>query len=110
MGTCISNILSPFSVPVSVADIVSLHFLLMVVALRRIDLDIESGDPTGYAAFVNQLREHAKGGSKPLYITAAPQCPFPDTYIGAALNNAPFDAVYVQFCTVFALFLLTRQC
>lgn len=81
---------------------------MIVVTLRRIDLDIESGDPTGYAAFVNQLREHAKGGSKPLYITAAPQCPFPDTHIGAALNNAPFDAVYVQFCTFlhFSSFLL----
>ena len=33
------------------------------------------------------------------YITAAPQCPYPDAYIGAALNEAPFDAVYVQFCT-----------
>lgn len=32
------------------------------------------------------------------YVTAAPQCPFPDASIGAALNNASFDAVYVQFC------------
>ncbi len=33
------------------------------------------------------------------YITAAPQCPYPDANIGAALNEAHFDAVYVQFCT-----------
>lgn len=32
------------------------------------------------------------------YITAAPQCPYPDVYIGTALNQASFDAVYVQFC------------
>lgn len=32
------------------------------------------------------------------YITAAPQCPYPDAYIGTALNQASFDAVYVQFC------------
>ena len=31
-------------------------------------------------------------------MTAAPQCPFPDAYIGAALNAAPFDHIYVQFC------------
>lgn len=32
------------------------------------------------------------------YITAAPQCPYPDANIGDALNEAPFDAVFVQFC------------
>lgn len=36
--------------------------------------------------------------NKYYYFTAAPQCPYPDAYIGAALNAAPFDAVYVQFC------------
>lgn len=28
----------------------------------------------------------------------APQCPFPDAYIGTTLNEFGFDAVYVQFC------------
>ena len=37
------------------------------------------------------------------YITAAPQCPYPDANIGAALNEAHFDAVYVQFCTSLSL-------
>jgi hypothetical protein len=55
---------------------------------------------------VNRLRERAKNGTKKLYVTAAPQCPFPDAYIGQALNDAPFDAVYVQFCT-FLLFVFT---
>jgi hypothetical protein len=32
------------------------------------------------------------------YITAAPQCPFPDAYLGAVINAVGFDAVYVQFC------------
>ena len=70
----------------------------------RVDLDIENGFSVGYAAFVNRLREHEKGGSNRLYITAAPQCVFPDAYIGEALNRASFDAVYVQFCT-FLLFV-----
>ncbi|KAG6329348.1 hypothetical protein ID866_9742 [Astraeus odoratus] len=54
------------------------------------------------------------GGSKQYYITAglvdniyfalddltasiAPQCPYPDSYIGETLNTVGFDAVYVQF-------------
>ncbi|KAI0260435.1 glycoside hydrolase superfamily [Gloeopeniophorella convolvens] len=65
--------------------------------LDGVDLDIEEGAPTGYAAFVNQIRSHAKGSTKRFYITAAPQCPFPDANIGQALNDASFDAVYVQF-------------
>jgi hypothetical protein len=32
------------------------------------------------------------------YITAAPQCVFPDATLGSVLNAAVFDAVYVQFC------------
>jgi chitinase len=35
------------------------------------------------------------------YVTAAPQCPFPDSALSAALNAASFDAVYVQFCKSF---------
>ncbi|KAG6910590.1 hypothetical protein DXG01_009541 [Tephrocybe rancida] len=62
-----------------------------------IDLDIEKGTSAHYAAMVNKIRSLAKGASKRYYITAAPQCPFPDIYIGGALDNAFFDAVYVQF-------------
>lgn len=55
---------------------------------------------------MNQLRERAQNSTNKLYVTAAPQCPFPDAYIGQALNAASFDAVYVQFCTSL-LFVLT---
>ncbi|EMD31467.1 glycoside hydrolase family 18 protein [Gelatoporia subvermispora B] len=65
--------------------------------LDGVDLDIESGTPAHYAAFVNRIKSHADGASKQYYVTAAPQCPYPDAYIGAALNEAPFDAVFVQF-------------
>ncbi|KAL0950817.1 hypothetical protein HGRIS_007581 [Hohenbuehelia grisea] len=65
--------------------------------LDGVDLDIESGSAAHYAAFVNRLRSLSRGASKRYYITAAPQCPFPDEAVGAALNGAPFDAVYVQF-------------
>ncbi|KAI8319943.1 glycoside hydrolase, partial [Martensiomyces pterosporus] len=66
--------------------------------LDGIDLDIEGGSQTGYAAFINQLRSHyASDPSKKYYIAAAPQCPFPDAYLGSTLNSAWFDMVFVQF-------------
>ncbi|PFH52902.1 carbohydrate-binding module family 5 protein [Amanita thiersii Skay4041] len=65
--------------------------------LDGIDLDIEGGGSTGFAAFVNRIRSHASGASKRYYVTAAPQCPFPDAFLGPVLNAVGFDAVYVQF-------------
>ncbi|TBU41653.1 glycoside hydrolase [Dichomitus squalens] len=103
--------------------------------LDGVDLDIESGSPAHYAAFVNRIRSNAGENTsdktkaksrrarhrmlkrkkssptssknsteidvttkdKKYYITAAPQCPYPDANIGEALNEAHFDAVYVQF-------------
>ncbi|KAJ2615041.1 Chitinase 2 [Coemansia sp. RSA 1804] len=66
--------------------------------LDGIDLDIEGGSGAGYPAFINQLRSHyASDPSKKYYIASAPQCPFPDAYLGSTLNSACFDMVYVQF-------------
>ncbi|KAI9280847.1 glycoside hydrolase superfamily [Umbelopsis sp. AD052] len=62
------------------------------------DLDIEGGSASGYTAMINQLRTHfASDSSRSYYITGAPQCPFPDAYLGDALSNAWFDFVWVQF-------------
>ncbi|EGO03010.1 glycoside hydrolase family 18 protein [Serpula lacrymans var. lacrymans S7.3] len=65
--------------------------------LDGVDLDIEGGSSTGYAAFVTQIRSHATGASKPYYVTGAPQCPFPDAYLGSVIDAVGFDALYVQF-------------
>ncbi|KEP54133.1 glycoside hydrolase family 18 protein [Rhizoctonia solani 123E] len=65
--------------------------------LDGVDLDIEAGTGTGYVAFVNALRSKFNGASKKYYVTAAPQCVYPDSALGSVLNNAFFDAVYVQF-------------
>ncbi|KAJ1311800.1 hypothetical protein OPQ81_010265 [Rhizoctonia solani] len=65
--------------------------------LDGVDLDIEAGTGTGYVAFVNALRSKFNGASKKYYITAAPQCVYPDSALGSVINNAFFDAVYVQF-------------
>jgi len=65
--------------------------------LDGVDLDIEGGSPSYYADFVNEIRSLSNSASKKYYVTAAPQCPYPDANIGEALNGASFDAVYVQF-------------
>ncbi|KIJ12662.1 chitinase [Paxillus involutus ATCC 200175] len=65
--------------------------------LDGIDMDIEGGSQTGFTAFLTTLRQLMNSGSKSYYITAAPQCPYPDAYIGNTLNAVPFDAVFVQF-------------
>ncbi|KAI0067746.1 glycoside hydrolase [Artomyces pyxidatus] len=65
--------------------------------LDGVDLDIEGGSSTGYAAFVNQIRSHATGASKKYFVSAAPQCEYPDASLGSVLNAASFDMVYVQF-------------
>ena len=93
---------------------------------RSVDLDIEGGGTTGYAAFVTRLRSYFSGASKQYvylvlspprgvlnivsaryYITAAPQCVYPDANLGAVLNAVAFDAIYVQFCTSTMCFLST---
>ncbi|KAF8074691.1 glycoside hydrolase family 18 protein [Lyophyllum atratum] len=65
--------------------------------LDGVDLDIEGGSAPGYVAFAKKIQSLAKGASKKYHLTAAPQCPFPDAYLGDVLNSVPFDAVYVQY-------------
>ncbi|KAG2753615.1 carbohydrate-binding module family 5 protein [Suillus brevipes Sb2] len=65
--------------------------------LDGIDMDIESGSQTGYAAFLKALRKLMDANEKQFYLTAAPQCVFPDANLGDTLNAVGFDAVYVQF-------------
>ncbi|KAG8220030.1 glycoside hydrolase family 18 protein [Butyriboletus roseoflavus] len=65
--------------------------------LDGVDLDIEGGGSTGYAAFVTEIRSLASGASKPYYMTGAPQCPFPDANLGSVIDQVGFDAIYVQF-------------
>lgn len=75
--------------------------------LDGIDLDVETGNTNGYTAFVTKLYQLAKlDGRKKYYITAAPQCVFPDTVMGGdpssqgkVLTDVPhyIDYVFVQF-------------
>ncbi|KAI9233319.1 MAG: glycoside hydrolase family 18 protein, partial [Podila humilis] len=66
--------------------------------LDGVDLDIEGGLTAGYPAFIAELRSlFAADTRKKYYITAAPQCPFPDAYLGATLQAAWIDMVFVQY-------------
>ncbi|XP_061358601.1 acidic endochitinase-like [Gastrolobium bilobum] len=61
--------------------------------LDGIDFDIEGGSNK----YWGDLARFLKGYGKKVYLTAAPQCPFPDAWIGNALTTGLFDFVWVQF-------------
>ncbi|RMJ26960.1 chitinase [Aspergillus sp. HF37] len=62
------------------------------------DLDFES-QVQNMPTFANKLREYyTADASKKYYLTAAPQCVFPDAAMGAMLDGTVFfDAIWVQF-------------
>ncbi|KAK7202423.1 glycoside hydrolase family 18 protein [Myxozyma melibiosi] len=65
------------------------------------DLDIEGGSSTGYSAFVTKMRnyydEYVAAGGKQMYISGAPQCPIPDSFLNDAMETSYFDFYFVQF-------------
>ncbi|KAL3813214.1 hypothetical protein ACJIZ3_014482 [Penstemon smallii] len=65
--------------------------------LDGIDFDIEGGTNLYWDDLARYLSNYGKRGGKKVYLTAAPQCPFPDYYIGNALQTGLFDYVWVQF-------------
>ncbi|KAJ0098808.1 hypothetical protein Patl1_20278 [Pistacia atlantica] len=64
--------------------------------LDGIDFDIERGSTGFYDDLARYLKGYSKPGKK-VYLSAAPQCPFPDRYMGKALDTGLFDYVWVQF-------------
>ncbi|KAG0191281.1 suppressor of glycerol defect [Apophysomyces sp. BC1034] len=65
--------------------------------LDGVDLDIENGGSDFYDDFLTELKSKYKGATRKYYLTAAPQCVYPDAMLGGPLNSTGFDAVYVQF-------------
>ncbi|KAG9452221.1 hypothetical protein H6P81_005125 [Aristolochia fimbriata] len=65
--------------------------------LDGIDFDIEQGSPDHYDDLARSLSSFSSRGTKKVYLTAAPQCPFPDAWVGGALETGLFDHVWVQF-------------
>ncbi|KAK6918297.1 Glycoside hydrolase family 18, catalytic domain [Dillenia turbinata] len=64
--------------------------------LDGIDFDIEGGTTQHWDDLARFLSAYSSRGKK-VYLTAAPQCPFPDAWVGGALNTGLFDYVWVQF-------------
>ncbi|KAK7337998.1 hypothetical protein VNO77_18592 [Canavalia gladiata] len=65
--------------------------------LDGVDFDIEVGDGEAfYANLARRLTQHSQGGRK-VYLTAAPQCPFPDQHQKGALSTGLFDYIWIQF-------------
>uniref|UniRef100_A0A0E0JMP7 Uncharacterized protein n=1 Tax=Oryza punctata TaxID=4537 RepID=A0A0E0JMP7_ORYPU len=67
--------------------------------LDGVDFDIES--PSRFyddlARNLSSLYKGAAAGAKTYLLTAAPQCPYPDASLAAALGTGLFDHVWVQF-------------
>lgn len=63
--------------------------------LDGVDFDMESRS-SYLDDLARYLHEHSTPQRK-VYLSAAPQCPFPDANIGAALNTGLFDYVWIQF-------------
>nr|GMC54450.1 acidic endochitinase-like [Ipomoea batatas]GMC96153.1 acidic endochitinase-like [Ipomoea batatas]GME02989.1 acidic endochitinase-like [Ipomoea batatas]GME02992.1 acidic endochitinase-like [Ipomoea batatas]GME19480.1 acidic endochitinase-like [Ipomoea batatas] len=61
--------------------------------LDGIDFDIESGG----GQFYDELAKALTSFGTKVYLTAAPQCPFPDQSLQTAINTGLFDYVWVQF-------------
>lgn len=61
------------------------------------DFDIENKDQTGYPALAKQLQSYFASGSKKFYLSAAPQCPYPDQSVGDLMSQVDLDFAFIQF-------------
>ncbi|XVE58434.1 hypothetical protein DITRI_Ditri04bG0169300 [Diplodiscus trichospermus] len=64
--------------------------------LDGIDFDMELGSTEHWDDLARYLAAYSKPGSK-VYLSAAPQCPIPDRFLGSTLSTGLFDYVWVQF-------------
>lgn len=69
---------------------------LGAAVLDGIDFDIETGNSAHYDELAKFLSQYNAQGQK-VYLTAAPQCPYPDASLGPALQTGLFDNVWIQF-------------
>lgn len=62
------------------------------------DFDVENNNQVGYVALANELRNlFNQDSSKSYYLSASPQCPYPDQSVGDLLSNANLDFAFIQF-------------
>ncbi|KAK7844183.1 acidic endochitinase [Quercus suber] len=63
--------------------------------LDGIDFDIELGSTQHYAELARSLNGFSQ--QRKVHLAAAPQCPYPDAHLDAAIKTGLFDYVWVQF-------------
>ncbi|CCG20410.1 Cht1 chitinase [Candida orthopsilosis Co 90-125] len=61
------------------------------------DFDIENKDQTGYPALAKQLQSYFTSSTKKFYLSAAPQCPYPDESVGDLMSQVDLDFAFIQF-------------
>ncbi|XP_057454712.1 acidic endochitinase-like isoform X2 [Lotus japonicus] len=64
--------------------------------LDGIDFDIENSTGKHWEELARDLKSHSTSAQN-VYLSAAPQCPFPDGELGIALDTGFFDFVWIQF-------------
>ena len=62
--------------------------------LDGVDFDIEQGGGDYYDELAKALSSRCNGAC---LLTAAPQCPYPDAHLDAAIKTGVFNHVWVQF-------------
>ncbi|KAE8732156.1 Acidic endochitinase [Hibiscus syriacus] len=65
--------------------------------LDGIDFNIKGGTNQHWDDLARYRFGYSKHGDTKVYLTAAPQCPFPDAWVGGALKIGLFYYVWVQF-------------
>ncbi|KAK1320803.1 Receptor-like protein kinase FERONIA [Acorus calamus] len=70
---------------------------LGAAVLDGVDFDIESGGSAHYDELARFLSAANSTRGRKVYLSAAPQCPYPDASLGPALTTGLFDYVWVQF-------------
>ena len=66
-----------------------------------VDLDIEIGSHKYYPDFVREMRRLMNTDkSKQYLISAAPQCPFPDKWMGPQTQGSALEGVYAIIYSV----------
>uniref|UniRef100_A0A2P2N589 chitinase n=1 Tax=Rhizophora mucronata TaxID=61149 RepID=A0A2P2N589_RHIMU len=63
--------------------------------LDGIDFDIEGGTAQHWDELARALSQFSQ--QRKVYLSAAPQCPYPDAWLGGAIATGLFDYVWVQF-------------
>ncbi|MQL84686.1 hypothetical protein Taro_017197 [Colocasia esculenta] len=75
--------------------------LLADAVLDDVDFDIEEGpNPTlHYGQLAQALKDYGAHAGRRVFISAAPQCPFPDAHLGRAINTDRDSFVRCRSCS-----------